>query len=66
MRNDAFAQLGDTNLANGKPEGVSPAFEVTSVENEPNPGKIARMREGHLRSPLLPIPLLRAGRADDR
>ena len=29
MRNDAFAQLGDTNLADGIPQGVSPSFQVT-------------------------------------
>ena len=27
MRNDAFAQLGDTNLADGIPQGVSPSFQ---------------------------------------
>jgi hypothetical protein len=46
MRNDAFAQLGDTDLADGVPQGVSPTFSVTSVENEPNPGQIARRVKG--------------------
>jgi hypothetical protein len=46
MRNDAFAQLGDSNLADGVPQGVSPSFAVTSVENEPNPGQIARRVKG--------------------
>ncbi|MEI7559177.1 MAG: hypothetical protein WCJ63_01165 [Actinomycetes bacterium] len=33
IRDNAFAQLGDTNLANLIPEGTSPAFTITSVEN---------------------------------
>ncbi len=33
MRNDAFSQLGDTNLSNGIVEGDAPEFEVTSVQN---------------------------------
>jgi len=31
IRDDAFAQLGDHNLADGKVQGVSPRFEVTQV-----------------------------------
>ncbi|MDX6590721.1 MAG: hypothetical protein QOI84_1995 [Solirubrobacterales bacterium] len=46
MRDRAFAQLGDTNLADGIPQGSSPTFQVTSVENEPNPGQIARRVKG--------------------
>ena len=30
IRNDAFAQLGDTNLADGKVQGRAPAYAVTS------------------------------------
>jgi hypothetical protein len=30
IRNNAFAQLGDTNLADGKPQGHAPSFSVTS------------------------------------
>ena len=33
MRNDAFAQLGDTDLADGVVAGDAPQFTVTSVEN---------------------------------
>jgi hypothetical protein len=33
MRNTAFAQLGDTNLASGVISGHAPAFSVASVEN---------------------------------
>jgi len=33
IRNDAFAQLGDTNLADGVVQGNAPAFSVTSVQN---------------------------------
>ncbi len=33
IRDDAFAQLGDTNLADVQVQGNSPSFNVTSVEN---------------------------------
>ena len=56
MRNDAFAQLGDTNLADGIPQGVSPTFEVTKVENEPNPGQIARRVIGTFDVPCFLFP----------
>jgi hypothetical protein len=56
MRNDAFAQLGDTNLADGIPEGVSPSFAVTSVENEPHPGEIARRVKGSFQVPCFLFP----------
>ncbi len=56
MRNDAFAQLGDTNLADGIPEGVSPTFQVTSVEEEPNPGQIARRVKGTFEVPCFLFP----------
>ncbi len=61
MRNDAFAQLGDTNLANGIPEGLSPTFNVTSVENEPNPGEIARNVRGTFEVPCFLFPSCGAG-----
>lgn len=32
MRNDAFAQLGDTDLADGKVAGRAPAFAITAVK----------------------------------
>ncbi len=56
MRNDAFAQLGDTNLADGIPQGVSPSFTVTGVENEPDPGQIARRVEGTFQVPCFLFP----------
>jgi len=56
MRNRAFAQLGDENLANGVVEGTSPVFAVTSVENEPNPGEIARRVKGTLTVPCYLFP----------
>jgi hypothetical protein len=56
MRNQAFAQLGDTNLADGIPQGVSPSFAVTSVENEPNPGQIARRVKGTFQVPCFLFP----------
>ncbi len=56
MRNDAFAQLGDTNLEDGVPQGVSPSFQVTDVENEPDPGQIARRVEGTFEVPCFLFP----------
>jgi len=56
MRDDAFAQLGDTDLSDGIPQGTSPSFTVTSVENEPNPGQIARRVKGTLEVPCYLFP----------
>ncbi len=56
MRDSAFAQLGDTNLADGVPQGASPSFQVTSVENEPNPGQIARRVKGVFEVPCFLFP----------
>jgi hypothetical protein len=56
MRDDAFAQLGDTNLADGIPQGASPSFTVTSVEVEPNPGQIARRVKGTFEVPCYLFP----------
>jgi hypothetical protein len=36
IRDDAFAQLGDTNLADGVVQGTTPAFNVTQVDNNPS------------------------------
>ncbi len=46
MRDDAFAQLGDTNLADGVVAGNAPAFSVSTVVPNPNPGQIARRITG--------------------
>ncbi|HSS05133.1 MAG TPA: hypothetical protein VLK89_08115 [Solirubrobacterales bacterium] len=56
MRNDAFAQLGDTDLGDGIPQGSSPSFQVTSVESEPNPGEIARRVKGTFEVPCYLFP----------
>jgi hypothetical protein len=56
MRDDAFAQLGDTNLADLIPQGASPSFQVMSVENEPNPGEIARRVKGTVEVPCYLFP----------
>src|SRR5438876_4258591 len=56
MRNAAFAALGDNNLADGRVEGSSPAFTVTEVENEPNPGQIARRVTGDFVLPCFLFP----------
>jgi hypothetical protein len=56
MRDDAFAQLGDTDLSDLTPQGSSPTFAVTSVEEEPNPGQIARRVKGTLTVPCYLFP----------
>lgn len=56
MRNAAFAQLGDTDLADGVPQGSSPSFQVLSVEDEPNPGQIARRVKGTFEVPCYLFP----------
>ncbi len=56
MRNQAFAALGDENLENEVVEGTSPSFAVTEVENEPNPGQIARRVKGTFVVPCFLVP----------
>ncbi len=56
MRNAAFAQLGDTNLSDGIPQGASPSFQVTSVEENPIPGEIARRVKGTFEVPCYLFP----------
>jgi hypothetical protein len=56
MRDAAFAQLGDTELDDLTPQGASPAFQVTSVENDPNPGQIARRVKGTFQVPCYLFP----------
>src|SRR6185437_13229379 len=56
MRNRAFAALGDNNLADGIVEGTAPSFVVTKVENEPNPGEIARRVKGTFTVPCYLFP----------
>jgi hypothetical protein len=46
IRDDAFAQLGDRDLADRKVEGVAPAFQVTEVQDftpEENPRLLRRV-----------------------
>ena len=43
IRNDAFAQLGDRNLADGKVEGNAPQFAVTKVVEAPDPRLLRRI-----------------------
>jgi hypothetical protein len=38
IRNDAFAQLGDTKLADGRVQGNAPQFHVDNVQSDPAPG----------------------------
>src|SRR5213076_1981034 len=47
IRNDAFAQLGDTNLTDMKVAGTAPHFSVTKVEDfAPGSGALARRITG--------------------
>ncbi|HEY4429360.1 MAG TPA: hypothetical protein VGN08_14255 [Solirubrobacteraceae bacterium] len=56
MRNAAFSAIGDSNLADGVVQGSSPTFTVTSTENEPNPGQIARRVKGTVVVPCFLFP----------
>lgn len=47
IRDDAFARLGDSNLANRKVEGTAPGFTVTGVQANPDTG-IQRRVSGSL------------------
>jgi hypothetical protein len=56
MRDAAFGQLGDTSLADLVPQGSSPSFQVSSVEEAPNPGQIARRVKGSFEVPCYLFP----------
>ena len=43
IRDDAFAQLGDRDLADGKVEGNAPAFTITAVKDNPDPRILRRI-----------------------
>ena len=45
-------------------QGSSPSFQVTSVENEPEPGRNRAAGQRHASGALLPVPELRARRHD--
>ena len=64
MRNAAFAQLGDTNLADRVPQGESPELRSDRNRRRTEPGPDRPPRQRHLRGALLPIPQLRPGRHD--
>src|SRR4051812_7785784 len=46
IRDDAFASLGDANLADGVVSGGAPAFRVTSVRDTPEDPRIVRTVQG--------------------
>ena len=50
IRDDAFAQLGDTNLADERIQGVPPQFKITTVTPQ-NDATRARRVEGTIRVP---------------
>ncbi|MGH2985525.1 MAG: hypothetical protein ACRDLO_02415 [Solirubrobacterales bacterium] len=58
IRDDAFAQLGDTNLADVQVQGGSPSFQVTSVENftEAQDPQLARRVQGTYEVPCYLVP----------
>jgi len=52
IRDDAFAQLGDTDLADLQVQGGSPGFEITSVTDNPSSGgRVLRRVEGTVSVP---------------
>jgi hypothetical protein len=52
MRDDAFARLGDTNLADLRADGSSPEFRITRItENPPDQEQLARVVEGRMTVP---------------
>ena len=61
MRDAAFGQLGDTDLADLVPQGSSPSFQVTSVETAPNPGQVARRVKGSFEVPCYLFPTCAPG-----
>jgi hypothetical protein len=64
MRNDAFKQLGDTNLTDLKVQGHAPSFSVTKVTDftQAQNSKIARRVEGNFTVPCyLDAPLCPSG-----
>ncbi len=53
IRDDAFAQLGDTDLADRVPSGQSPAYTIDSVTPVDNPeSSTLRLVEGHVTVPF--------------
>ncbi len=56
MRDAAFADLGDTDLSDLVPQGGPPSFQVLSVEENPNPGQIARRVKGTFQVPCYLFP----------
>ncbi|HEX5989460.1 MAG TPA: hypothetical protein VFY75_04515 [Solirubrobacterales bacterium] len=56
MRDQAFADLGDTDLSDLVPQGGAPSFQVLSVEENPNPGQIARRVKGTFQVPCYLFP----------
>ena len=51
IRDNAFAQLGDTNLADGVIQGVSPRFAITKVTNITNDPRKQRQVDGTITVP---------------
>ncbi|HEX4732979.1 MAG TPA: hypothetical protein VH247_01095 [Thermoleophilaceae bacterium] len=53
IRNDAFKQLGDTNLADGKIQGAAPKYSITSVQDftEAENPKLLRTIKGTVEVP---------------
>ena len=58
IRDDAFAQLGDTNLADVQVQGSAPTFQVTSVENftPAQDPELARRIQGTYEVPCYLVP----------
>jgi hypothetical protein len=63
IRNDAFGQLGDTDLADVQVQGGAPSFQVTSVENftEAEDPELARRIQGTYEVPCYLVPSCEPG-----
>src|SRR5262249_57721278 len=46
IRDNAFSQLGDNDLSDGKVTGNSPQFQVTDVNNSPSDPNLLRIVKG--------------------
>ncbi|MBK8295382.1 MAG: hypothetical protein IPK93_11705 [Solirubrobacterales bacterium] len=53
IRDDAFAQLGDNNLADGIQQGVAPTFSINPNDGDDN----VNGRNGTIDYPLTPVPV---------
>jgi hypothetical protein len=56
IRNDAFGQLGDSDLADGAVQGAAPSFTVSSVQDVTGDPELARRVQGTFQVPCYLVP----------